>query len=379
MKKIKIMLVVEAMLGGVRKHVVDLALGLDSNKFDVFIIYSDDRADQRFFEDIKELENKAHLIKCNEMKREISLRNDIAAYRIVKRHIKEIQPDIVHGHSSKGGIIGRLAAKRCGVKHIYYTPHAYAFQNPNVGTIKKKIIVFAEKFLSRFMTTLTINVSAGELKRALECRLDKENKFTLIYNGIPSIELPDRECIRANEGFAKEAILVGVTARCEDQKDPFTFLKIAKKVIESNEYVEFIYIGNGIMEQDMHKWIAQNHLENKIHMLGFRNDAPYIVGMLDIYLSTALYEGLPYSMIEAMRAGVPIIATDIEGNNELVVDGISGMLFEAQDAEGGAALIMKQIEGQIIQRSNVIKAYGEKFSLETMLRNLADIYKSEIV
>ncbi len=136
--------------------------------------------------------------------------------------------------------------------------------------------------------------------------------------------------------YNKEQILIGVTARVVEQKDPVTFMKIAKRIVEQESRAEFIYIGNGEMEQEIKAWIKNEHLEKKIHMLGFRNDASVLVSMFDIYLSSALYEGLPYSVIEAMRARVPIIATDVVGNNELVIDGVNGMLFPVGNVEKGS-------------------------------------------
>lgn len=376
MLKIKVLLVVEAMLGGIRQHVVDIALGLDSEKYDVYIIYSDARADDRFLIDKAVLEKKVHMILCREMGRELSLKKDLAAYLFVKKCIEEIQPDIVHGHSSKGGIIGRLAAKRCGIKKIFYTPNAYAFQNPNISELKKNLYILAEHLWSKYMTTMTINVSKGEMKKALDYGVDKPDKFVLIYNGIPQIELAGREELREREGFDKGKFLVGVTARCAEQKDPFTFLKIAQMIVEMKDNVEFVYIGDGKLEQQMKNWIKENHLEEKIHMFGFRKNASELVGMFDIYLSTALYEGLPYSMMEAMRAGVPIIATDVEGNNELVINGKNGGLFEAGNVIEGSAMICRQMEQKMIKREDVLKTYEEKFSLTTMLKGLMSVYCS---
>lgn len=373
--KKKVVLVVEAMLGGVRQHVVDIALGLDKEKYEVYLIYSDLRADDKFYTDKEELEKKVCMILCNEMGREISIKKDWKAYKFVVNQIKKIKPDIVHCHSSKGGVIGRLAAKRCGVAQIYYTPHAYVFQSPNIGDKKRFVYILAERFLSKAATTTTINVSKGEMQKALDYNIDKRDKFTLIYNGIAKIKTPDITKIRLEEGFSKSTKLVGVTARCAEQKDPMTFLKIAKAVTQKRKDVEFIYIGDGNMETKMKKWIKSEKLDSKIHMLGFRNNASEIVGILDIYLSTALFEGLPYSIIEAMRAGVPLIVTNVDGNNELVVQRQNGLLFEPGSVESAFNLIIRQLEENVIKHEDVTKTFEEKFSISTMLNKLTSIYQ----
>ena len=372
--KTKIVMVVEAMLGGIRQHVCDIIKNLNQEYFQIYLIYSDLRADDIFFKEKDLLSEYATLIRCNDMQRELG-KQDIRAYNTLVRLFDEIQPDIVHCHSSKAGIVGRMADKKCSIKKIIYTPNAYSFQNPDISSIKKQIYIVAERILSRHATTMTINVSKGEMQQAISHKVDKENKFTLIYNGIPQIELPDKNYMRDKLNLCKDRYYVGVTARCAQQKDPMTFLNIAEKIIAKMQNVEFIYIGDGPMQQEMKQWITEKNLENKIHMLGFRTDAAEIVGVLDIYLSTALYEGLPYSMIEAMRAGIPLIATDVVGNNEIVADGINGILFPAKDIKAGANAVIRQIEAEQIKKKNVVKSFEERYSLKHMLNSTEYIYE----
>lgn len=371
--KIKIVLIVEAMLGGIRQHVCDIVRSLDKEIYEVYMIYSDLRADETFFAEKEELAMQTKLIQCNEMQRELGL-YDIKAYKKIKRILKQIKPNIVHCHSSKAGVVGRLAAKNCGINKILYTPGAYVFQNPNLSDVKRKVYVYAERLLSRYATSLTINVSRGEMQKAFDFKIDKKEKFKLIYNGIPQIEFPDRAKLKKELGLKEGITYVGVTARCADQKDPFTFLRIAEQVVKKYRDVEFIYIGDGPLEEKMKNWITERKLSNQIHMLGFRNNASILVSILDIYLSTALYEGLPYSMIEAMRAGVPIIATNVVGNNELVVHNVNGFMFDIKDVQYATTLIEQQIIKKTIRSEQVINAWKELFSLEKMMEKLTRLY-----
>lgn len=374
MKKIKVVHIVEAMLGGIRQHVIDIVENLDREKYDVYLIYSDRRADKAFFDEKEKLEQCATLILCNEMQREIGVK-DISAFKVLVKHLKSIMPDIVHCHSSKAGIVGRMAAKKCGIKTIIYTPNAYAFETPDISKLKKYVYIFAERYLSRHATTKTINVSKGEMSLAKEYKLDKEEKFSLIYNGIPDIDLPSKESLKQELNLKDNIHYVGVTARCARQKDPITFLKIAEKVIKKRQDVEFLYIGDGEMMEEMRVFVEKHNLSDKVHLLGFRPDASRVVGALDVYLSTALYEGLPYSMIEAMRAGVPIIATDTVGNNELVVEGKNGMLFIVGDVNSATEFVIDQINNEIIISENVKNTFRNIFSLKTMINSLNKAYK----
>ena len=373
MPRKKVVHIVEAMLGGIRQHVLDIIENLDNSEYDIFLIYSDRRADKAFFDEKVELEKRCTLILCNEMQRELGT-HDLTAYRVLVNHLKEIKPDIVHCHSSKAGIVGRMAAKKCGIHTIVYTPNAYAFETPDISILKKSIYVFAEKYLSHYATTMTINVSKGEMALARKYKLDKEEKFTLIYNGIPDIELPSKEESKRELGLKSDIHYVGVTARCARQKDPMTFLTIAEKVVNDRDDVEFIYIGDGEMMEQMQKYVTEHVLQKKVHLLGFRSDASRIVGALDVYLSTALYEGLPYSMIEAMRAGVPIIATDTVGNNELVAEGENGRLFPVGDSEVGARLVLEQIEHRVIKPKAVRGSYQKDYALSEMIKRITVFY-----
>lgn len=374
MQKIKVVHIVEAMLGGIRQHVTDIIDNLDQNQYEIYLIYSNRRADKVFFDEKATLESCASLILCNEMQREIGF-HDLLAYKALVKHFKSIKPDIVHCHSSKAGIVGRIAAKRCGVKTIIYTPNAYAFETPDIIEVKKNAYILAERFLSRYATSMTINVSKGELALAKKYKLDKDDKLSLIYNGIPDIELPSKEELKKELDLRNDVHYVGVTARCARQKDPMTFLTIAERLVRSRDDVEFIYIGDGEMMEEMKSFVKYHNLESKVHLLGFRTDASTIVGALDIYLSTALYEGLPYSMIEAMRAGVPIVASDVVGNQELVFNGVNGWLYELGDVIGACNLIDKCLQEKSTLGKNSRNTYINNYSIETMMMKLNSIYK----
>ena len=212
------------------------------------------------------------------------------------------------------------------------------------------------------------------MKLAIDYKLDKEDKFTLIYNGIPEVQLESKEDIRKKLGFAADRYLVGVTARCAEQKDPMAWLKIADQIITKRCDVDFVYIGDGPLLPDMQKWVKEKKLENRIKLLGFRLDASQIVGMFDIYLSTALYEGLPYSMIEAMRAGVPIVATDVVGNNEIVESGENGYLFALNRIDIVMEYIMKLMDQTGNANIKSKEFFLIKFSLAKMMKDLEVVY-----
>lgn len=357
--KQKVLIVQEAM-GGCGRNVVDIVNGIDHSKFDVTVAYGTSRIDDYYRKLIPEMERHATLVPVPELIRNISAPNDIKAWLHIRRLIRKIHPDIIHCHSSKAGIIGRFAAVGNHVPKVFYTPHAYSFQAWEFSDFQKKLFTFIEKTCSRLLTTCTFNVSLGERDIALSNDLDKPDKFKVIYNGIPDIALPPREKalrILSLSKLPQNSIIVGSTVRLSQQKDPLTFVRIAKQVVRRNPLVHFVCIGDGDLQHDVAEYVESNGLKDNVHLLGYRDDAERIVTAFDVYLLTSLYEGLPYSLIEALRAGVPIVATDVIGSNEVVKPGVNGYLFEVQDVEEGA----RQVERVISERS-----HGDRFSFDTV-------------
>lgn len=378
MKK-KIVLISEALGGGVRRHIIDLLENLDKNKFEIYFMYNLDRADSIISEKIINNEiNDVKLIEIKNFNREIGIK-DIKAYISIYKELKKIKPDIVHCHSSKAGVLGRLAAKILGVKSIYYTPHAYYFQNPNSSKVSKKIYLYIESILSKFFTTKTINVSYGERDIALKYNLDKLDKFCVIYNGIKEIDeiSLDKKKLLVNEFNIKDDdIVVGVIARLNHQKDPHSFIDIAKEITSKNNKVKFIYVGDGELYEEINLRVNNENIKNII-LTGFRSDTDDILSIFDIFLTTALYEGMPYALIEACRAKLPIVATDIEGNREVVRDGYNGYLYNTDCIQSIAKLVMNIVESDekyINFSKKSLQQYEEKFKLYSMIQNYENLY-----
>lgn len=375
MKK-KILIISETMSGGVRRHLVDILENIDLEKFEVYLFYSPNRVDEIFKSKIKELSKRINLIESKDFYKSMNLKNDIKTFKKISEIIKKIKPDVVHCHSSKAGILGRIAAKKNKVEKIIYTPHAYYFENVDMSKIKYEICRGIEELLSKCCTTKSFNVSDGERNFAIKNRIDKEEKFVTIYNGVPDDVLPKKEDIKKQLGYKETDLLIGVAARLNEQKDPMCFIEIAKKVIEDNrdKQIYFIYIGEGPLLNNVRNYLKKYKLEDKVNMLGFRKDADKIIVGLDFYLMTSIYEGLPYAAIEATRAGVPIVATDVIGNNEVVKKGINGLLFQKSNPTEGAEILNGIIKNNEFKYENIRKIYYEEFHIERMMDKIQKEY-----
>ncbi len=368
----KVVFICESLGGGVRRHLVDLLSHLNLNKYEVHVVHGSKRVDDVFLSAQKDLaENGIHFYQVKEMVREISIPNDIVAMKTIIKILKRIEPQIVHCHSSKAGAIGRIAARICGIKKVYYTPHAYIFQNPNLSTKKKFMYKGIEKLLG-FLTTKIVHVSRGEEDVALKNNVVPLNKSVVIYNGIPT-PIHSHSSIRNS----KDRIVVGTIARMDYQKNPWLFIRIAEQVIEKTENVEFVYIGDGEYYKDVLDYVKNNGLDRFIKLKGFHPNPDVELMNFDIFLSTSLYEGMPYSLIEALSYKKPIVATDVVGNNEIVIDGYNGYLFNKDDAKEGAHKIL-----DIIRKTNLygtlsensFKSYKDNFKIDKMISSIEELY-----
>ncbi|MCC0725557.1 glycosyltransferase family 4 protein [Clostridioides sp. ZZV14-6045] len=379
--KVKIALISEALGGGVRRHIIDLMENLDKDKFDIYFLYNYHRADDIMQEKISNLINLGvHLVEIKNLSNKIGL-NDIFALKNIYRELKKINPDIVHCHSSKAGAVGRIAAKFVGVKFIYYTPHAYIFQNIKLSRMKKEIYIFIEKILSRYFTTKTINVSVGEKNYALNCNIDKNDKFIVIYNGVKEnysiSNILIKNKLKKEFDVDKESMVVGVVSRVDEQKDPNTFINIAKYTLNKYSNVKFIYVGDGDLYKSMKECVLHERLEEKILFTGFRKDTEDILSIFDIVLTTSLYEGMPYVLVESLASSLPIIATDVIGNNEIVVNNKNGLLFEVGNHIQGFDCLEKLLENKNMIKSMRLKSleiYEEKFTLDIMMNEYEKLY-----
>lgn len=367
----KILYICEAIGGGVRKHILDVLTHSDNSKYSISLIYSKTGIDEVFGDNLNTLRDKG--IKLHAIENffnHISLIDDIKAlYKIVKI-INEVQPDIVHCHSSKAGALGRVAAKMCRIRSIIYTPHAYSFQNYTLSKSKRRLYILIERLLGK-ITNVTINVSEGERQNAIENNIVGENNSIVIYNGINYIE--------QSVDNLSDTIKIGTTMRMEVQKDPLTFIEIAKIVVNKHPNVEFIFVGDGQLNNEIKECIEKYNLGKSVKLLGFQKDVIDIVGTFNIYLITSLYEGLPYSIIEAISLGKPIVATNVTGNNEVVKNGYNGLLFEPMNAQEGAEKIESLLNDFSLMNEyglNSRKLYKEYFTIEQMLEALDIIYNN---
>ncbi|MFI8377812.1 glycosyltransferase [Leeuwenhoekiella sp. NPDC079379] len=310
MNKLKVVHMVEALGGGVYTYFINLTHALAANpNIDLTVIYSDKRQEINPDKIALDFHPNTTLVKIP-MLREISPIEDFKAFKQLRHVLNFIKPDRVHLHSSKAGILGRLAflfTFQFNAK-LYYTPHGYSFLRKDISTVKR-FAFYSIEFLSQKLTGGTI-IACGDTELNYSKKIGPS---LLVRNGINFENVPQ-------ELPQKSTLLkkVGIVGRITYARNPSLFNEIA--LLHPN--LQFIWIGDGELR---HQLTASN-----IEVTGWfkdRSEGLCVLETIDVYLQTSLWEGLPIALLEAAARKIPIVATNIIGNKDIVANGKTGFLF----------------------------------------------------
>jgi glycosyltransferase involved in cell wall biosynthesis len=292
--------------------------------------------------------------------------------------IKKNKIDIIHAHGKGAGIYARLAKIFTLKTYLIFTLHGLHIAD--YSKLMKHVYIFLERVLSR-LTNMFINVSNGEKKVCLGNNLFDDSKSVVIYNAIENDEneYPSKEELRKKLNLPIDKFLIISILRFDRAKNIPAMLQIAQKLIDDN-IIKFILIGDG-----EEKFATENQIiERKIHnikILGFQNNVDEYLHASDLFLSTSLWEGLPYSLIEATRAGLPIVASDVTGNNEVVFDKQNGYLYEIGDMDSAVKLIMELKNSRETLDTfgqNSKRVFIEHFMFQRMINKLEEVYSNAL-
>ena len=308
MKK-KLLIGIESSGGGAFKHVVYLATKLPKEKFDITLIYSAKRNENisRELEILKK--SNIRLIEFP-ISKQLNLINDIKAFSFIFNLISKENYDVIHAHSSKAGLLFRLAGYFNKVPKIYFTPHCFHFQSKK--GIYKVVSVFYERLISRI--TNKIIISDNECKEAIIHKISNKEKLTVINNAIYFDEIKfDKKIKEIKKEFKipdNTDFIVGGIGRLEHQKDWETYIQVANEVIKKTPKTIFLIVGEGNQKSYLENLIESYGLSQNIMLTGFVKDIHKIYNIIDVFVSTSLWEGLPYVVLEATQYDKPVITTN---------------------------------------------------------------------
>lgn len=286
----------------------------------------------------------------------------------LNKFIKENQITIIHSHGKGAGIYSRILKLLNPKLKIIHTIHGFHIQE--YGNIKKNIYIYIEKFLT-LLTDKFINVSNGEKDICLNFNIFKTGQSEVIYNGIKQIDLIENAKQKVE---LKDKIVITTISRFDYPKNMFFGYEIAK-IFKNNKNIVFLWVGDGNDKEQLQQRAKQEGVN--IIFTGFTKEIPLYLSATDIYLSTSRWEGLPYALIEAQSLGLPIVATNVVGNNEVVVYEQNGFLFDSLD--DACIAINKLIDNKLLYDDfsrNAKQNFQDKFDIKIMIDKTENIYRN---
>ncbi|MDQ2724961.1 MAG: glycosyltransferase [Actinomycetota bacterium] len=299
----------------------------------------------------------------------VHLANPVAAAHLVAL-CRGVHPDVLHGHSSVGGALARLAAPAIRIP-VVYTPN---------GVATATTAVQIERLLGR-ATAALVAVSDSEAALARALRLIRPDRIHVIPNGIDleppaSSDVPD---LMARLALRPGVPLIGTVTRLVDQKAPGDFVAVCAEVIRRRPDAHGLLIGMGPLQPVVDGAVNREGLAGRFHQIHHLPRADAVLDQLDVFVLASRFEGGPYTPLEAMRAGVPMVLTDVVGNRDVVEDGRSGVLcgFGDIDRLAGAVVDLLEDDGR---RAAMVAAAStrlrERFDVRVMGAALTDLYRS---
>lgn len=354
-------------IGGAQVHVRDLSIAMLKKGCDILVITGEDGALVKQLKD-----NDIKVIIDNNLKRELNFFYDIKAFFSLRYKINKFSPDIIGLHSSKAGIIGRLAARSLSIPSVF-TVHGWAFAD-GVSKNKKRIYVLIEKIFAKFFSDKLITVSYQDKELALKNSVSKCIDMVPIHNGV--IDKYENVFFKRTNNIVN-LIMV---ARFSEQKDHLTLFKALKNI--DKQKWKLSLVGKGPLLDNLKKLANEYGLQENISFLGERDDVPQLLLSADIFLLISNWEGYPLSILEAMSAGLPCICSDVGGVNEAIINNKNGYLIQRNDylslREKINLLIKNRNEREImgiVSRDSYLKYHTLDKMVDDTFRIYSDLLK----
>ena len=375
---LKVLYVVEATIAGVRRHVTQLACGIDRQRFEATVacplLRDQAYGDERFVADLRAA---AVAVVPLALHRAIHPSSDAAALKYLTQHIQSHHYDVVHAHSSKAGFLARLAARLAHQPGTVYTPHGLYFLGLR-SVAQRRFYLTLEQFAAR-LTDRIVAVSPGERDVLLRYHIGTPEQIVCIANGIPPAHLPhdyDRAAQRQALGQEADGLLIGSVARLSAQKNPFMFVEAAARVLRHLPNARFVWCGGGELAAAAQQRAADLDIAHAIRWLGHREDAMDVLAAFDLFWLCSTYEGAPYVLLEAMAQRVPIVATDVVGNRDLLREG-AGLLVPLGDVVAlcrATIMLAQQPERRAALAEAGWRWFTENGTVERMIAQTEQLY-----
>lgn len=313
----------------------------------------------------------------NGLGRELSIFSDMWAFISLVRLMLIERPHIVHTHTAKAGLLGRLAAYLCGVPIIVHTFHGHVFRG-YFGSSKTRLFLWLERLAARF-STLIVTVSDLLRDELVRFGIAAPDKIAVVPLGLALDKLAAMKrntgTFRLELGYDSTVRLIGIVGRLVPIKNHRLFLNAAHLLLVEEPNARFVIVGDG-EERDALQEVAESlGILDYVRFVGWRQDLEAIYSDLDILVLTSINEGTPVSLIEAMAAGVPIVATSVGGVPDLLDKGTLGHLVEPGNARQLADAMMDVLRENIEVRTTMARQRSlEQHDAQRLIRDTRELY-----
>lgn len=330
-----------------------------------------------------------HVVQVRSLVPQISPRDDLAALRTLTEVLAEGEYDVVHTHSAKGGFLGRLAAARAGVPRIVHTWHGFPFSEFH-SRLRRGAYVAMERRAARH-TDAFLAIGTETANDALRTGLASADRVRMCW---PAVDVspyalpgepgePVRERARGLAGERGRALLdlppgarvVGSVGRVTEQKGPDVFVRALARLPRD---VVGVWIGGGPLKERMTELTRRLGVSGRMRWLGHRDDVADLLPAFDVMAMASRWEGLPCVLVEAIAAGVPLVATAVPSNHDLVLSGESGLLVPPQDPAQLAGAVAHLLDHPEVARRLARRAgemVGDRFTPWYLAAILDDTYR----
>jgi glycosyltransferase involved in cell wall biosynthesis len=372
---IRVLHILEATLGGTLRYMENVATATEGSEIVSAFAYGMARADSRLHPFLDSVTKMGWTSYATDMRREISVRNDLTSFRQLRRAVLHFAPDVIHCHSSKAGALGRaVAALQARMPARVYSPHALA---AHLGRKYLRI----EKLLSRH-TDRFIAVSDSERTEILGFSLAKEQAVSVVY---PTVDCEhfapsSRDNARRLLGLGAAPLVVSI-GRLTAQKNPAAFIEIIHRLHERRPDIQAIWVGSGTGDLDFPAMVKAARMEAVIRIVEWQHDVRQYIAAADILLSTSKFESFGYVAAEALSMNRPVVASDITGTQDIMRGALQEFLYPADQPERATQLIL-----QLLQSPDQAAAVGtlgraeiqSRFSKQRMRENLVEAYRKTL-
>lgn len=364
---LRVLHVLEAIEAGVARHVTDVVRHV---RADHIVVTPAERVggftDSEAFGAMVRAGARVHEIP---MRRSVTDPRNVVATARVRNLIHKHRPQVVHGHASIGGAAARLAAVGTAAARVY---------TPN-GLMPSRLVRLVERGLGR-ITDRLVAVSPTEAALLRDLGIAAPERIVVIPNGI-ELEMPGPATInvRVDLGLSADAPLIGTVGRVAAQKAPEIFVRACALVAAHRPDANFVMIGDGPLSGAVAREVSKAGLADQfMHYRGIPHAAT-VIGQLDVFILLSRYEGGPYAPLEAMRAGTPVVLTDVIGNRDTVVDEESGLLVTPDDPAAAARAVLRVLQERGL--SERLSQTGRErlaahFDVRAMADRLTSVYES---